>query len=198
VSIDDNFLDKEWTTFRAEMIGMTINGASKESIAEVIRAHLKKEKIFTVTLDEGGYLNPANTDNEQHLSGWLMLFQVWRMSELNATFDEVKNYTAVSDTIRADMEGMLTTFLLQADSPVDSIGRGRVQHAKYWISLEKSKYDPAQEKYRCKVDIVEELATWKGRGFELALFQKSKVNRLLSHTNIDTKKEDFHSRKLRR
>jgi hypothetical protein len=104
---------------------------------------------------------------------------------------EVVNYTVVSDTIRADMDGMFSKFLLEATSPVDSPGRGRAQHAKYWISLDKSKYEPAQDKYKCKEDIIEQLATWGTRGFQLALFQKGKENRLLSHTSMDTRKNRY-------
>jgi hypothetical protein len=117
-----------------------------------------------------------------------MLFQVWRMSELGVPFSEVINYTEVSDPIRADMDGMFSKFLLESTSPNDAPGRNRVQHAKYWISLDKCKYEPAQDKHKCKADIMDMLATWDAKGFKLALFQKSKENRLLSHTSVDTKK----------
>jgi hypothetical protein len=54
VPIDNNFLDKEWVAFRTEMVGLTMNGANKETIVEAIRIHLRKERILTLSLDEEG------------------------------------------------------------------------------------------------------------------------------------------------
>jgi hypothetical protein len=160
VAISDNFLDRNWFKFRMAMINQIKNGATTAETAEVVKNFLKHEKLLTVSssLNEGGYLNAANTDSEPCLSGWLMIFQVWRMSVLDQTYEEVINYSTASDTVRKDMVGILTSYLRESTLPIDSPDRSRIQHARYWISMEKNKYKPSPLPHQV---VVQVLVIWR-------------------------------------